>query len=413
MALADRLKSAWNAFAFAEQSPQQQAGYSAGPSTSVRPDRPRLSFYSERSIVSAIYARMSIDFAGIEYRHVEVDSEGRYKQDKVSMLNYALSLEANVDQAPRQFRQDIAMTLFDNGAVALVPVDTSESPIGDGRFDVHTLRVGIIVAWFPRHVKVRLYNIEKGVREDIVLEKKFCAIIENPLLSVMNEPNSTLQRLIRKLALLDQVDEVSSSGKLDLIIQLPYTIRSDARREQAEQRRQDIEFQLKGSQHGIAYADATEKITQLNRPVENTLLKQVEYLTNLLYNQLGITEGIMNGTADEAAMLNYFNRTIEPLLDATVEAMQRSFLGVMGIKNNERILYFRDPFKLVPVNELADIADKFTRNEILTSNEFRQIIGRKPSSDPRADELINKNMPAQAETQDKPAEPPEQQTDDS
>lgn len=408
MSLRERMRGAWNAFTSADSSPSEQAGYAIGPSYGDRPDRVRLTYYSERSIISAVYARMAIDMAQIYYRHVEVDDEGRFSDEVDSPLNDCLWLESNLDQAPRQLRQDIAMTLFDNGVACIVPVDTASKPDEPGSFDIYTLRVGTVVAWFPRHVKVRLYNIDRGIRQDIVLDKRMCAIVENPLYSVMNEPNSTLQRLIRKLALLDQVDEISSSGKLDIIIQLPYTIKSEARRQQAEQRRKDIEFQLKGSQYGIAYADATEKITQLNRPAENNLLKQVEYLTNLLYNQLGLTESIMNGTADEAAMINYFNRTIEPILDAVVEAMQRSFLGHTGTKRGERIMYFRDPFKLVPINELADIADKFTRNEILTSNEFRQIVGRRPSKDPRADELINKNMP-QAEEEPKPEPEPQEQ----
>lgn len=393
MSVRERLAHAWNAFTSTEKKPENTAGYSIGPSYGDRPDRVRLATYSERSIISAIYVRLAMDVASVELRHVKVDAEGRYSEDMKSKLNDCLTLEANLDQAPRQLRQDIAMTLFDTGCAVIVPVDTSAEPNEDGSFDILTMRVGTVVNWFPKHVKVRLYNEERGLREDIVLEKKYCAIVENPMYAVMNEPNSTLQRLIRKLALLDQVDEVTGSGKLDIIVQLPYTIRSDARREQAQQRRKDIEFQLKGSQYGIAYADATEKITQLNRPAENNLLKQVEYLTALLYNQLGLTEGVMNGTADEAAMINYFNRTIEAVLDAIVEAMNRSFLGHTGVGRGEKVIYLRDPFKLVPINQLADIADKFTRNEILTSNELRQVIGRRPSKDPAADELRNKNIP--------------------
>lgn len=285
------------------------------------------------------------------------------------------------------------MTLFDKGVAALVPVDTTINPQTNEVFDIYTLRVGEIVSWHPKHVRVSVYNEDKGVREDVTLEKRFVAIIENPLYSVMNEPNSTMQRLIRKLSLLDAVDEQSSSGKLDLIIQLPYVIKSEAKRQQAEARKADIEFQLKGSQYGIAYTDGTEKITQLNRPAENNLLKQVEYLTNMLYGQLGITEEVMNGTADEKTMINYFNRTIEPIVDAAKEAMQRSFIGPKGTKNKERIQYFSDPFKLVPISQIAEIADKFTRNEILTSNEIRGIIGVPPASDPKADKLINSNMP--------------------
>lgn len=294
------------------------------------------------------------------------------------------------------------MTMFDRGVACIVPVETSENPAKDGQFDIYQLRVGTIVEWFPRHVTVSLYNQDKGLREDVRLPKSSVAIVENPLYSVMNEPNSTLQRLIRKLGLLDAVDEQSSSGRLDVIIQLPYVVKSEARKQQAEARRQDIEFQLRGSQYGIAYIDGTEKVTQLNRPAENNLLTQVEYLTNLLYNQLGLTEEVMNGTADEAAMLNYFNRTIEPIMDAIVEAMRRSFIGVLGIRRNENIMYFRDPFKFVPTSTLAEIADKFVRNEIATSNEFRGAIGLKPSKDPKADQLRNSNMP-QKDTEVNPA----------
>lgn len=310
-----------------------------------------------------------------------------------SPLNYCLTLEPNIDQGPRAFRQDIAITLFDKGVAALVPIDTSVNPNQNGTFDIYNLRVGEVVAWHPKHVKVNVYNEDKGIREDIIMAKDAVAIIENPLYSVMNEPNSTLQRLIRKLTLLDAIDEQSSSGKLDLIIQLPYVVKSDTRRDAAEKRRIDIEDQLRGSKYGIAYIDGTEKITQLNRPAENNLLAQVEYLMNLLYNQLGLTEEVMNGKADEEAMINYFNRTVEPILDAIVEAMQRTFIGLGGLRDQERIMYFRDPFRLVPVKELAEIADKFTRNEILSSNEIRSFIGLPPSDDPKADKLVNSNMP--------------------
>jgi hypothetical protein len=309
-----------------------------------------------------------------------------------SQLNECLVWSPNIDQSPRPFRQDVAMTLFDKGVAAIVPVDTTRNPNTNAIFDVYSMRVGEVVSWYPKHVKLSVYNENKGVREEITLEKRYVAIVENPLYAVMNEPNSTLQRLIRKLGLLDAVDEQSSSGKLDLIIQLPYVIKSEARRQQAEKRREDIEFQLKGSQYGIAYTDGTEKITQLNRPAENNLLKQVEYLTNMLYNQLGLTEEVMNGTANEEAMLNYFNRTIEPIVDAIVQSMQRAFI-VQGSRGDERIQYFRDPFKLVPVNSIAEIADKFTRNEILSANEIRTFMGIKPSTDPKADQLINSNMP--------------------
>ena len=349
--------------------------------------------YNDRSLISSIYTRISIDVAGINIRHVQLDSEGRYYTDANSSLNDCFTFEPNTDQSPRAFRQDIALTLFDKGVAAIVPVETDADPRFNSKFDISQLRVGHITAWYPRHVKVNVYNEKIGQRQEIVLEKKYVAIIENPLYSVMNEPNSTLQRLIRKLALLDSVDEATGSGKLDLIIQLPYVIKSEARQMQAEKRRQDIEFQLRGSQYGIAYTDGTEKITQLNRPAENNLLKQIEYLTNQLFSQLGLTPEVMNGTADEKAMITYFNRTIEPILDAIVEAEQRAFLGINKFKDNERIKYFRDPFKLVPISDIAEIADKFSRNEILTSNEIRSFIGFMPHKDPKADKLLNSNMP--------------------
>ncbi|MET0787485.1 MAG: phage portal protein [Paenisporosarcina sp.] len=392
MPILDRVRSAWNAFRNNSQLDEFAYGtttYYGGGS----PSRPRHNIYSERSIVSSIYTRISVDVSGLIIKHVKMDAQGRYLKDMESALNDCFVLEANIDQSPRAFRQDIAMTLFDKGVAAVVPVDTSRNPKTNEIFDIYTMRVGEIVSWYPRHVKISLYNENLGKREEITLEKRYIAIIENPLFAVMNEPNSTLQRLIRKLGLLDAVDEQSSSGKLDIIIQLPYVIKSEARRQQAEKRREDIEFQLKGSQYGIAYTDGTEKITQLNRPAENNLLKQVEYLTNMLYSQLGLTEEVMNGTANEEAMLNYFNRTVEPIIDAIIESMQRAFLGPQGTRNSERIRYFRDPFKLVPVNEIAEIADKFTRNEILTANEIRGFMGISPSTDPKADQLVNSNMP--------------------
>jgi putative sterol carrier protein len=326
-------------------------------------------------------------------RHVRTDDQKRYLEDIDSGLNSCLTLEANIDQAARAFRQDIAMTLFDRGVAAIVPVDTSINPEQSGGFDILTLRVGEVVTWYPNHVRVSLYNIDTGAREEITLAKSAVAIVENPLYSVMNEPNSTLQRLLHKLNLLDVIDDQSASGKLDLIIQLPYVIKSEARRQQAEQRRKDIEFQLKGSQYGIAYTDGTEKITQLNRPAENNLMAQIEYLTGMLYGQLGLTEEVMNGTADEKAMLNYWNRTIEPILTAIVEAMRRSFLTKTARSQKQTVMYFRDPFRLVPIENIAEIADKFTRNEILTSNEIRQVVGIAPSKDPKADKLQNSNMP--------------------
>lgn len=391
----------WNAFA---SDPEPTAPPDYGAATyGGRVDRYRLRFSSERSIISSIYTRLGIDVSSVALRHVRLDDNGGYLSDVDSGLNYCLRVEANIDQAATAFRQDIAMTLFDEGVAAIVPVDTSINPFDTDSFDIRTLRVGRVVTWYPQHVRVSLYNERTGRREEITLEKRFVAIVENPLYSVMNEPNSTLQRLIRKLNLLDAVDEQSSSGKLDLIIQLPYVIKSEARRQQAEQRRSDIEFQLKGSQYGIAYTDGTEKITQLNRPAENNLLKQVEYLTAMLYGQLGLTEDIMNGTADEKAMLNYINRTIEPIVNAIVESMRRAFLTRTGRTQGQSIVYFRDPFKLVPISNLADIADKFTRNEILTANEFRGIVGFKPSTDPKANELRNSNMPAPAEPAPQPA----------
>lgn len=395
MTIGSRLRHAWNAFLNLENRLNPR---DIGASYGVRPDRVRLNVSNERSIISSIYTRLSIDVAAIDVRHIRLDDNKRYAEDVDSGLNNCLTLEANIDQAARAFRQDVAMTLFDRGVAALVPVDTTVNPSESGSFDIKTLRVGEIVAWYPKHVRVNVYNEAIGRREEVTLEKKFVAIVENPLYSVMNEPNSTLQRLIRKLNLLDAVDEQSSSGKLDMIIQLPYVIKSEARRQQAEQRRKDIEFQLKGSQYGIAYTDGTEKITQLNRPAENNLLKQVEYLMGMLYAQLGLTEEVMNGTADEKAMLNYNNRTIQPILENIVEAMRRSFLTKTARSQKQTVMYFRDPFKLVPVGEIAEIADKFTRNEILSGNEIRAVIGVKPSNDPKADELRNSNMPAPSES---------------
>lgn len=387
-----RMRSAWNAFRSQQQETIEQSVY-IGPSSSRSEHRTRIRFYNEKTIISSIYTRISIDVAGILIRHIKLDGFDRYAESVESGLNKCLTLEPNIDQGPRAFRQDIVKTLFDTGVAVVVPVDTIENPSMNSTFEILTMRVGEVVQWYPKHVRVSLYNEATGLREEVTLEKRFVAIVENPLYAVMNEPNSTLQRLQRKLQLLDVVDEASSSGKLDLIIQLPYVIKSEARRAQAEQRREDIEFQLKGSQYGIAYTDGTEKITQLNRPAENNLMGQVEYLTNLLYSQLGLTEEVMNGTADEKAMLNYYNRTVEPILDAVIEAMQRAFLGVVGTANKERIKYFRDPFKLVPISQIADIADKFARNEILTSNEIRGYMGIPPSGDPKADQLVNSNMP--------------------
>jgi hypothetical protein len=386
LAILDKFKKAWNAFQNYEQ---ESFDYNIGPTSTYRPDRTRHLFYNDRSIITAIYTRIAIDVASVKYKHVVVDKVGRYSKDKESSLNECLTLEPNIDQSPRAFRQDLVMTLFDKGVAVIVPVETGSNPNTNENYDIYSMRVGEVVQWYPKHVRVNVYNEAKGLKEEITLPKRNIAIVENPLYAVMNEPNSTLQRLLRKLTLLDTVDEQSSSGKLDLIIQLPYTIKTEARKQQAEQRREDIEFQLKGSKYGIAYTDGTEKITQLNRPAENNLLKQVEYLTQMLYGQLGITESIMNGTADEKAMLNYFNRTIEPILESIIESLERTFIS----KKTESIKYFRDPFRLVPLTEIAQIADTFTRNEILTSNEIRGYLGIPPSSEPKADTLSNPNMP--------------------
>lgn len=388
------IRHAWNAFMTLED---RNRSYDAGGMYGSRPDRVRLNVSNERSIISSIYSRISIDVAAVDMRHVRLNDDNRYVDDIKSGLNECLTVEANIDQAARAFRQDIVLSLFDRGCIAIVPVDTSVDPTISTGFDIKTMRVGYVSTWYPQHVRVDVYNEKTGRREEIVLEKRFVAIVENPLYSVMNEPNSTLQRLIRKLNLLDGADEQIASGKLDLIIQLPYVVKSEARRQQADQRRKDIEFQLKGSQYGIAYTDGTEKITQLNRPAENNLLKQVEYLTAMLYSQLGLTEDVMNGTADEKAMLNYNNRTIEPILAAITEAMIRTFLTKTARSQNQSIKYFKDPFKLVPVNDIAEIADKFARNEIASANDIRTVIGWKPSKDPKADELRNSNMPQQAE----------------
>jgi hypothetical protein len=388
-----RVKKALSAFVSYDQQRPDQTQF-IGPSASARPDKPRLTIYNDRSLISSIYTRLSIDVSGINIRHVQIDEEGRYSGEAQSDLNDCLTFEPNIDQGPRQFRQDAALTLFDRGTMAIVAVVTDSDPIlYPDSFDVLQLRIGHVVEWYPRHVKVSVYNEETGQRQNVVLEKRFVGIVENPLYAVMNEPNSTLQRLIRKLSLLDSVDEATGSGKLDLIIQLPYVIKSEARQQQAEKRRDDIEFQLRGSKYGIAYTDGTEKITQLNRPAENNLLKQIEYLTNQLFAQLGLTPEVMNGTADEKTMINYFNRSIKPILDAIIEAEQKAFLGKSRIKKGQRIQYFREPFQLVPVAELAEIADKFSRNEILTSNEIRSFLGFVPHKDPKADQLINSNMP--------------------
>lgn len=395
MPIMNRIANFFNAFRTYEQNPTP---YSSGIVSSERPHTPRRQFSNERTIISSIYTRLSIDVAGIDIRHVKLDEKLRFLENMTGSLNRCFTLEANLDQGPRAFRQDIAMTLFDRGVAAIVPVDTMVDDKTGEIVEYLNLRVGRVTEWHPRHVRVSLYNEEKGIREDILIDKRKVAIVENPLYNVMNDHNSTLQRLIHKLNLLDVVDEQSSSGKLDIIVQLPYVIKNEAKRQQAEQRRTDIEFQLKDSKYGIAYTDGSEKITQLNRPSENNLLAQVEYLVKMLYSQLGLTEEIMNGTADEKTMLNYISRTIEPILDAIIEAMQRSFLGVKGIEKDERIMYFRNPFKLTPLSQLADIADKMSRNEILSPNEIRSYMGLPPSDDPKADKLINSNMPQPQQT---------------
>lgn len=394
MAILDRVKTAWNAF---RTNVEPDIGATTYPSYSYSGGSPSTGYrrhvFNDKTIVTSIYNRIAMDVADVVFRHVKLDDQGRYTDDVDSHLNDCFFLEANLDQGPRALRQDIVMTLFSRGVAAIVPVDTAVNPQTNEVFDIYTIRVGEIVQWMPQHVRVNLYNEAVGIRQEVTLEKRLVAIVENPLYSVMNAPSSTLQRLIRKLALLDEVDEQSGSGKLDLIIQLPYVIKSDARREQAEKRREEIEFQLKDSKYGVAYADGTEKITQLNRPTENNLLAQVQYLTAMLYGQLGVTEEVMNGTANETTMNNYWHRTIKPLADAIVEAMQRTFIGPQAQSNNERILYFRDPFKFVSVSDLAEIVDKFTRNEVFTGNEMRGFMGVHPSKDPKADMLINSNMP--------------------
>ena len=389
MGFIDRLQHGWNAFMNKDPT---RGYYDTVPGYSYRPDRPRLTRGNERTIVTSIFNRIALDVAALNITHCKVDENGRYVSSIDSSLNNCLNLEANLDQTGRAFIQDVVISMFDEGCVAVVPVDTSIDPEISGSYNVESMRTGKILEWYPKHVKVRVYNENTGIKEDIKLPKSSVSIIENPLFAVVNEPNSTLQRLMRKLALLDVVDEQTSAGKLDMIIQLPYTIKSEARRTQAEARRKDIEMQLTNTKYGIAYVDATEKITQLNRPLENNLMKQIEYLTNMLYSQLGITQTILDGTADEQTLLNYHSRTIEPIASAIVDEMKRKFLTKTARTQKQTITFFRDPFKLVPVNNIADIADKFTRNEVLTSNEIRQIIGFKPSSDPKADELRNSNL---------------------
>lgn len=387
---ASRLRRAWNSFM--NKDPTADFRRDIGSSSAFRPDRPKLSRGLERTIVNSIMNRIAVDVASVDIFHVKLDDNERYLEKMDSKLNNCLSLEANVDQTGRAFIEDTALSMLDEGCIAIVPIDTTTNPTESDSYDILTMRVGKITEWYPQHVKVKVYNDRNGQKQELILSKTSVAIIENPFYSVMNEQNSTMQRLIRKLALLDSVDDATASGKLDLIIQLPYVIKTEARRKQAEQRRNDIERQLSGSKYGIAYTDGTEKVVQLNRSLENNLMSQIEYLTSMLFSQLGITQGILDGTADEKTMLNYQNRVIEPILSAIADEMKRKFLTKTARSQHQSIEFFKDPFKLVPVSEIAEIADKFTRNEIMTSNEIRQIVGMKPSNDPRADELRNKNL---------------------
>ena len=383
------IKHAWGLFTNNNKNPTVKP---EGSSYTISPTRPRFTRGNERTIVTSVYNRIAIDASNIDVMHVRLDDEGRFKEPIKSNLNNCLTVEANIDQSSRAFMLDVVISLLDEGCVAVVPVKTTLNPNNTESYDIDELRTGRIVEWFPKHVMIRLYNDETGMYQDITLPKSQVAIIENPLYTIMNEPNSTMQRLIHKLSLLDIIDEESSSGKMDLIIQLPYIIKNDTKRSQAEERRKQIEDQLRGSRYGVAYIDGTEKVTQLNRSVENNILKQVEYLTNLLYSQLGLTQTIMDGTADENAMNNYYNRTVEPVVSAIIDEFHRKFLTKTARTQGQAIMFFRDPFKLMSVTTIADTADKFTRNELLSSNEFRQIIGRKPSSDPKADMLLNKNI---------------------
>ena len=398
MGILTRLQHGWNAFL---NNKDPTYNYGSGGGYYYRPDRPRLTRGNERSIVTSVYNRIALDVAAINIKHCKLDKDERFSSIINSSLNNCLNLEANIDQTGRAFIQDVVISMMDEGCVAIVPVDTSLDPKVTGSYDILSMRTGKILEWFPDKVKVRVYNDRTGNKEDITLPKSSVGIIENPLYAVINEPNSTMQRLIRKLSLLDVTDEQTASGKLDLIIQLPYVIKTEARRKEAEKRRSEIEQQLAGSKYGIAYADGTEKIVQLNRSLENNLMKQIEYLTSMLFSQLGITQSILDGTADEQTMLNYYSRTIEPIISAIVDELKRKFLTKTARSQSQTILFFRDPFKLVPVNNIAEIADKFTRNEIMTSNEIRQVVGLKPSDDPKADQLVNSNLNQSSEELDK------------
>ena len=389
MGILTRAKNAWNAFNNRDPTVYYR---DVGAGYTYRPDRPRLTRGNERSIITSVFNRIALDVAAIGIQHCKLDENGRFLHTIDSTLNRCLTLEANIDQTGRAFIHDTVMSMFDEGCIAMVPIDTDVNPKVTDSYDILSMRTGKILDWYPRHIKVNAYNDRTGEREDLLMMKNKVAIIENPLYAVVNAPNSTLQRLIRKLNLLDAIDEQSSSGKLDLIIQVPYAVKTDIKRQQAEKRRKDIENQLAGSKYGIAYTDGTEHITQLNRPVENNLMAQIEYLTSMLYSQLGITQSVLDGTADEKTMLNYYDRAIEPIVAAIVDEMKRKFLTQTARTQMQSITYFRDPFRLVPVNDIAEIADKFTRNEIMTSNEIRQIVGMKPSDDPKADELRNSNI---------------------
>ena len=403
--IGSRLKHAWNAFMNRDPTSDFR---DTGPGYSYRPDRPRLTRGNERSIITAIYNRIALDAANVTIQHVQLDKDNRYLEPRDSGLNCCLTLDANIDQTGRAFIQDAVLSMLDEGCIALVPIDTIGDPYSTGSYDIQSIRTGKIVEWYPKHVKVQVYNDRTGQKQEVKFRKDIVAIIENPFYAVMNEPNSTLQRLIRKLNLLDGIDEKNSSGKLDLVIQLPYSTKTESRRKMAEERRKDIEMQLVGSKYGIAYIDSTERMTQLNRPVENNLMSQIEYLTSMLYSQLSITQAVLDGTADEKTMLNYNNRTIEPILAAITDEMKRKFLTVTARTQKQSICFFRDPFRLVPVSEIAEIADKMTRNEIMTSNEIRQVIGMKPSSDPNADELRNKNLSEPANARNNESIPEEE-----
>lgn len=391
----EKLKHAWNAFKNEEEKAPAISYHDVGPGYGTRPDRLRMMVMGDKSIIGSIYTRISVDISAVEIQHVKLDDNGRLLEHvNSSGLDYCLNVEANMDQAAAAFRQDVAMTMLEHGVAAIVPVDTSLDPNDTGGYQIQSLRVGRVVQWYPSHVRVEVYNERRGRREEVTLDKKFVAIVENPFYAVMNEPNSTLQRLIRKLSLLDAADEKASSSKLDLIIQLPYVIKSESRREQARQRRNDIEEQLIGSQYGIAYTDGTERITQLNRPSENNLWKQIQDLTDMLYAHLGLTPEVMNGTASESIMLNYHQRTIKPIMTAITQAMKRSFLTKAARSQGHSLEFYKDPFQLIPIGKIAEIGDKFTRNEIMTANELRSVIGLKPSDNPEADKLKNSNMPA-------------------